>query len=247
MAYSYQFNKDEIGKLAFARRESINASFKDLANVCANIRYRDANKAVEFLEQAAKGKRAIRYFDHNKKRGHLREVGSKKGGYPKKAAKIVLEVLKNAIANAQFKGLGECKIVHAVANKQEIYRRLSPKGRRIRHDLETAFVEIVLREKIIPDAKKEQKDKKDKTKQEQKKQQPQEKSTQNQEQQMQQQKPIQQKPIQQTSIQQTPIPQEQEQKQTQVQASEKKGSKESQPSESKRKKFSEVIGKRKGE
>ncbi|MCX8163213.1 MAG: hypothetical protein N3D10_01520 [Candidatus Micrarchaeota archaeon] len=161
-------------KLAFARRENINASFKDLANVCANIRNRNAKSALEFLEQAAAKKRPIRYFKHNKRRGHLRELGGKKGGYPVKSVKIVLEVLKNALANASAKGLGDCRVVHAVANKQHIYRRLAPKGRRIRHDLETAFVEIVLREisrnisRNISSTKKEEQPKAQKEEKEQK-------------------------------------------------------------------------------
>ncbi|MEM3361850.1 MAG: 50S ribosomal protein L22 [Candidatus Anstonellaceae archaeon] len=155
--YNY-IPKSPDEKLAFARREDINASFKDLANVCANIKNRNAFAALKFLEEAAAKKRPIRYFKHNKRRGHLRALGGKKGGYPVKSVKIVLEVLKNAIANASAKGLGECRVVHAVANKQHIYRRLAPKGRRIRHDLETAFVEIVLREIKQPPAKKERKE-----------------------------------------------------------------------------------------
>ncbi|MFN3910396.1 MAG: uL22 family ribosomal protein [Candidatus Anstonellaceae archaeon] len=159
MAYCYQ-PKSKEEKLAFARRENINASFKDLANVCANIRYKNALSALKFLEQAAEGLRPVRYFRHNKRRGHLRELGGKKGGYPKKAAAIVLDVLKNAIANSNAKGLGECKVIHAIANKQQIYRRLAPKGRRIRHDLETAFVEIVLKEiKSVSQQPKEEKQK----------------------------------------------------------------------------------------
>ncbi|MFA5108421.1 MAG: 50S ribosomal protein L22 [Candidatus Micrarchaeia archaeon] len=135
-----------MANIARARVDGVNASYRDLCNVCSNIRGRRADKAIVFLTEASDKSRPIRYFRHNSKRGHLRELGGKKGGFPVKSVKIVLDVLKNAYANAQTKGLGDCKIVHAVANKQDIYSRLSPKGRRVKHDFETAFVEVVLRE-----------------------------------------------------------------------------------------------------
>ena len=144
---AYAFQKDENKEqLAFGRVDGVNASYRDLCNVCSNIKGRRADKAIVYLEEALEKKRPIRYFRHNKRRGHLHELGGKKGGYPVKSVKIVLDVLKNAVANADTRGLGDCKIVHACANKQLIYSRMSPKGRRIRHNLETAFVEVVLRE-----------------------------------------------------------------------------------------------------
>lgn len=223
MAYCYQpKSPNEIEKLAFARRENINASFKDLSNVCANIKNRNAKKALEFLEQAAEGLRPVRYFNHNKKRGHIGALGGKKGGYPKKAAKIVLDVLKNAIANANYKGLGECKVIHAVANKQQIFRRLAPKGRRIRHDLETAFVEIVLRE-IKPKSNLSQSQSKEKPKQEKQEQE----------------KPKEEKPKQEKPKEEQEKPKKQE-NENQKNENKKEQNQEDQK-EQKRKKFSEVL------
>ncbi|MFH0927487.1 MAG: 50S ribosomal protein L22 [Candidatus Micrarchaeota archaeon] len=145
MAYGFQ-NDENAEQLAYARVEGVDASYRDLCNVCSNIRGRRADKAIEYLSEALEKKRPIRYFRHNKKRGHLHELGGRKGGYPVKSIKIVLGVLTNAVANSQAKGLADCKIVHACANKQLVYARMSPSGRRIRQDFETAFVEIVLRE-----------------------------------------------------------------------------------------------------
>jgi large subunit ribosomal protein L22 len=143
--YKYGYKIDE--KCAPAQLYNIDASFKDLAAVCDNIRGMNAEEAVDFLEKAARKEVAIYYKSWNKKLGHRRELGGKKGRYPVKAAKIVLEVLKNAIANAERKGLMNVYVAHASANKQSIYPRLQPKGRRIRSDYETARVEIVLRER----------------------------------------------------------------------------------------------------
>ena len=144
--YSAQF-KDET-KIAKARVEDVDASFKDLIAVCDNIRLRRTDIAVDMLEKASKGLIPLRYWKHCTKMGHRHELKGQKGRYPKKAAGIVLKVLKSAIANARAKGLGEDRLIvaHAAANKQHIYGRLQPKGLRKRHDYETARVELAVTE-----------------------------------------------------------------------------------------------------
>lgn len=139
----------------------MNASYKDLAAVCYNIRNRGADNAVAFLEKASVGEQAIKYPSWNTKMGHRRELGGQKGRWPAKEAGIVLKCLKSAIANAKEKGLSEELIVmHASANKKGIFMRYASKGRRNVSKMETARVEIVLREKVeakrkrVDDAKK---------------------------------------------------------------------------------------------
>ncbi len=150
--YAYQPAPNE--RLARARVDGVNASYKDLCNVCENVRGRRDDAALQFLTEAAEGERAVRYFEHNKHRGHVRELGGKKGGWPVKSCKIVRDVLENAMANANRLGLGPCKIIHIQANKGVVYGRMAPKGgKRGRSDLETAFVEIVLRELKTADGK----------------------------------------------------------------------------------------------
>ena len=144
--YSAQF-KDET-KIAKARVEDVDASFKDLIAVCDNIRLRRTDIAIDMLEMASKGLIPLRYWTHNTHMGHRHELMGQKGRYPRKAAAIVLKVLKSAIANARVKGLGEDRLIvtHAAANKQHIYRRLQPKGLRKRHDYETARIELAVSE-----------------------------------------------------------------------------------------------------
>lgn len=133
------------GKSAKACQRSINASFKDLSQVCRNVRGMDAEAALAFLELAAKKEAAIRFYRHNAGMGHRRELGGAKGGWPVKSVRAVKEVLENAVANGR--GLASPYIAHIIANKQASVPRLSPKGRRMRMDYETAFVEIVLIER----------------------------------------------------------------------------------------------------
>ena len=146
MGYSCEVeNEADVAK---ARVEGVNASYKDLAAVCYNIRRRGADNAVAFLEKASVGKQAIKYPSWNTKMGHRRELGGQKGRWPAKEAAIVLGCLKSAIANAKEKGLSEELIVmHACANKKGIFMRYASKGRRNVSKMETARVEIVLREK----------------------------------------------------------------------------------------------------
>ncbi len=145
MAYAYREKKEM--RTARARVTGINASYKDLCEVCSNVRGHGTEDAIEFLELAAKKKKAIFFARHATGKGHRSELGGKIGGFPTKSVKFVLEVVKSAAANAIRLGLGETKIVHIIANKQDTYPRMSPKGRRIVHNYETAFVEVVLGEK----------------------------------------------------------------------------------------------------
>jgi len=143
----YGYNKKPAGRLARARISRVNCSFKDLCEVCRNVRGKDTDFALEFLGNAAEGTQAILFLRHCKKKGHRRELGGQKGGFPVKSCRAVLGVVESADANAIKLGLGPTKIVHIAANKHAAYPRMSPKGRRIRHDYEVAFIEVVLEEK----------------------------------------------------------------------------------------------------
>ena len=144
--YSYKFDDNVVGK---ARLEDVDASFKDLAEVCNNIRGKDTSKAIALLEKAATGEMPIRYTSYITKLAHRKELGGKPGRYPKKAVKYVLGTLRSAIASAKAKGLSEdLVIIHVAANKKDVFPRLSPKGgKRTRSYYETARIEVVVREK----------------------------------------------------------------------------------------------------
>lgn len=136
---------------ASARLEGVNASYKDLTEVCGRLRNRKAVWALSFLEKVADGEAAVLYKRHNKNLGHRRELGGRKGRYPEKAAKIVLKLLQSAIANGKVLGLGDEYTILAIsAGKKHIYPRLSPKGRRMRMTLQTSRVEIVLKGSEVP-------------------------------------------------------------------------------------------------
>jgi ribosomal protein uL22 len=143
----YAYNKKPTGRTARARISRVNCSWKDLSEVCRNVRGKDTDYAHDFLVRAADGEQAILFLRHCKSKGHRSELGGKQGGFPVKSCKAVLNVVESAIANAAKLGLGDTRITHIMANKHATYPRMSPKGRRIRHDYEVAFIEVVLEEK----------------------------------------------------------------------------------------------------
>jgi large subunit ribosomal protein L22 len=147
MADSYSYKGREGVRMARAYRSDVDASFKDLSQVCRSINGKEVSGAVKLLEEAKLGKVPIRFVKFNKKCGHRKELGGMRGRYPKKSARMVLEVLRNALANAHYKGMEEKLVVrHASANKQNIYPRTASKGKAMRADYETAKIEIVLEE-----------------------------------------------------------------------------------------------------
>lgn len=155
MAYAFEFQQEK--RYAKAKGEDINMSYKHAVAVCDNIRYKATEDAIALLEIASRGDAPLLYVSHNAHMGHRSELGGRKGKYPVKAAKMVLEILKNAHANAQRMGLGTTKVKHAHANKQTVYPRVAAKGRWTRQNYETAFVEIVLEETVPAKAKEEKK------------------------------------------------------------------------------------------
>ncbi len=146
MTATYAFQKKTDKRTARARLTGVNASFKDLGEVCRAVRYKPTEEALEYLGNAAEKTQAIPMRRHGKGRGHVRQLGGQQGGWPVKSAKIVLGVVESAFANATKLGIGTTKIAHIVANKEHTFPRMSPKGRRIVHNFETAFVEVVLEE-----------------------------------------------------------------------------------------------------
>jgi len=149
MNYSMKVSNDAEKKLARAQVHDIDASYKDMCEVVRSIKGLPVEEAELLLIKAAAGDMPIWFRKHNKKMGHRSEIGGKKGRYPMKCSKLALGVLKNAIANANSKGLfGQLVVVQAAANKQLIYPRMAPKGGKPRRSYYvTCWVEIVLKEK----------------------------------------------------------------------------------------------------
>ncbi len=127
LRYSINISKEDI---ALAQGKDIDASYKDLTQVCSEIRYMKVGDAVALLERVENMEAAVPFTRFNKRLGSRHELGGKKGAYPVKAASETMKVLVNAIANAANKGMDieALYVVHASANKTHIERRRPSKG-----------------------------------------------------------------------------------------------------------------------
>ncbi len=157
----YSYTEENCAK---ACANGIEASYKDLSQVCGMIRYQNAQDAIAYLELASTGDVPVRFRKFSTNLGHRRELGGQKGRYPEKAACAVLKALNSAVANGKELGLGdEFKIAAISANKVQTLPRLASKGRWARSCLELSKIEIILRPIGAPkkDVMKGEKGKKD--------------------------------------------------------------------------------------
>jgi large subunit ribosomal protein L22 len=163
MKYSVKYQEEGY---SYAQEYSLNVSYKSLTQVCKNIKGLPVAKALDFLNKAEKMETAVLFSTYNKKMGHRKELGGKKGRYPVKAVGMVKKVLLNAINNARVLQIDEDSLVvaHIAANKQHVYSRLAPKGKRMKANYVTAKLEIALKGEVkkiaevsLPEKKKKKK------------------------------------------------------------------------------------------
>jgi len=149
MPYSYEQDEEDEKKTAKAYGKEINMSFKKSNEVCHAIRGMKVDAAIAFLEKVITKEAFVPFRRYRTKIGHKR--GGMAGKYPRKPAKKIIELLKNAKANAEHKGLNDerLKIEHSTANKALEFPRIRPKGGKgspRAHNMELTNVEIILRE-----------------------------------------------------------------------------------------------------
>lgn len=134
---------------AKAMGRELRISPKDAVEICREIKGMKLREAQSYLEEVVKGERAVPFRRHAKKVAHHK--GTKgAGAFPAKAAKAILEVLKNAEANAAYKGLDaeKLKVVHASASRGIILPGILPRafGRATPYNRPLTNVQIVLKE-----------------------------------------------------------------------------------------------------
>lgn len=148
---NYAFTDDDKAKTAKALGRSLKISPKHAVEICNKIRGMKLEKAQAYLEDVMEMKTAVPFKKHNKKVGHRRGIGGwPTGRYPVKAAKQILDILKNAEANAEYKGLDteNLKIMHISSHKGYVIRGWTPRafGRASPFNTPTTHVQIILGE-----------------------------------------------------------------------------------------------------
>lgn len=129
----------------------LHISPKHAREICRTLRGMRANLARAYLEDVIALKRAIPFKRYRGNVAHRHGlVGWDAGRFPEKAAKAVLNVLDNALANAEYKGMEseKMRIFHAGTKKGRTIQGWMPRamGRATPKNTETVSVEMVLTE-----------------------------------------------------------------------------------------------------
>jgi len=145
MKYSLQLDPE---KTARAYGRELYCSPKHCENIARAIKGMKVSEAKKFLEDVIKHKKALPLKTHKKNRPHHRGVGP--GAYPEKACRMVLEVIKNAENNAEYKGLNveNMYIAHVSAYKGREIKGFMPRamGRATAWNEQTTNLEIIISE-----------------------------------------------------------------------------------------------------
>ena len=138
------------GKFANAVGKDLNVSFKHAVAICDKLRGMMLGDAIELLEGVIRLEKVIPFRRFRTGIGHRRGLsGAEKiGKYPRKASEYILRVLRNAEANAEYKGLDteNLKIVHIQALRGVSRRRRKPKGRWKNWRTRFTHVQVIVKE-----------------------------------------------------------------------------------------------------
>lgn len=145
MGYSIKADPEVTAK---AVGRELDISPKASVEVCREIRGMKVEDAVQRLEEIISLKRPVSYRRYNGQVGHRKGRKFGAGRYPKKTAKAILDVIRHAQHNAEYKGLDSdnMRIVHISSGKGMMVEGYLPRahGRSSPFNHETTNIEVVL-------------------------------------------------------------------------------------------------------
>ncbi len=126
-------------------------SHKHSKAIAREIKGMEADAAVSYLESVIEGERSVPFKSHNSGVGHRKDIeGWDAGRYPEKASKAFLDLLENAIGNAEHQGFdgGSMEIMHVAAHKvgESPGRKPRAMGRASAWNTMQVDVELILEE-----------------------------------------------------------------------------------------------------
>lgn len=123
---------------------------RDAIEVCREIRGMGLAEAKEYLEGVVDKTQPVRYRRHQGKVSHQKGTGP--GRYPVKVAGEILDLLTEAEANAEYKGLDTetMRVLHAACQRAgEIEgTRARARGRATAWNQSLCHIEIVVEEEV---------------------------------------------------------------------------------------------------
>ncbi len=148
ISYSVDADPDTTAKAMLRERH---VSHKHSKAIAREIKGMTAGEAVEYLEGVIEGENAVPFRQHNSGVGHKKGIdGWDAGRFPEKASEAFLDLLENAIGNAEHQGFdGESmEIMHVAAHKVGESRGRKPRamGRASPWNTPEVDVELILEE-----------------------------------------------------------------------------------------------------
>jgi large subunit ribosomal protein L22 len=148
ISYSVDADPDETAKAMLRERHMSHKHSKEIAR---EIKGKTVGDAVEYLEAVVDEEQSVPFRSHNTGVGHRNDIdGWDAGRYPEKAAGAFLDLLENAIGNAESQGFdGEAmEIMHVAPHKvgESQGRRPRAMGRASPWNTPEVDVELILEE-----------------------------------------------------------------------------------------------------
>jgi large subunit ribosomal protein L22 len=145
VGYSTEVDPEATAK---AIGRELDISPKSSVEVCREVRGMMVEDAVTRLEDIISLKKPVSFKRYNHQVGHRKGKKFGAGRYPKKTAKAILDVIRHAQHNAEYKGLDSenMRIIHISSSKGMKVEGYIPRahGRSSAFDHETVNVEVVL-------------------------------------------------------------------------------------------------------
>ena len=148
ISYSVDVDPDATAKAMLRERQM---SHKHSTALAREIKGMTAGEAREYLEAVTAGERSVPFRQHNSGVGHRDDIeGWDAGRYPEKAAEAFLDLLENAVSNAEHQGFdgSAMEIKHVAAHKVGESRGRKPRamGRASPWNSPEVDVELILEE-----------------------------------------------------------------------------------------------------
>jgi len=148
ISYSVDADPDTTAKAMLRERQMSHKHSKALAR---EIKGKTAGEAVDYLEAVQAGERSVPFRQHNSGVGHRSDIeGWDAGRYPEKASGAFLDLLENAVGNADEQGFQgeEMEIMHVAAHKvgEQQGRKPRAMGRASPWNTPQVDVELILEE-----------------------------------------------------------------------------------------------------
>lgn len=142
--YSVDADPDETAKAMLRERQM---SHKHSKAIAREIKGMTASEAADYLDAVIDGERSVPFRQHNGGVAHKGDIdGWDAGRYPEKASKAFLDLIENAIANADYQGFdGESmEIAHVAAHKVGEVQGRQPRAMGRASDWNTPQVDVEL-------------------------------------------------------------------------------------------------------